>query len=283
MRPIGVVVRRRLARLRRLTEPPEADIKDFMSEMKDAIPPVTGTPRRVLLADDSYRILREALIANRLAPGQRLNIEQLAEDMNVSITPIRHALVRLEADGLVTRAPYKGYVVSRLLDRSTVSDIFDARMLIETELVSRAAERATKADAELLADLAGTDPMADAPESVAGLDDVTDLNFDGAFHTRIAQIGGNAVLVETIEGFFKRMSAYRSFRTQLLHTEWSPSGEFVLATQREHAAIVRAIRRGNAEAARTAMRKHLENSRLRDIDPVPEDPAALDAYGTSPS
>jgi GntR family transcriptional repressor for pyruvate dehydrogenase complex len=123
--------------------------------------------------------------------------------------------------------------------------------------------------------------MAEAPENVAGLEIVAGLNFDGAFHTRIAQIGGNAVLVETIEGLFRRMSAYRSFRMQLLHTEWSPSGEFVLATQREHAAIVRAIRRGNADAARTAMRKHLESSRRRDIDPVPEEAAvALDVYGT---
>jgi DNA-binding GntR family transcriptional regulator len=221
-----------------------------MSEIREPDPPVTGTPRRVLLADDSYRILRDALITNRLAPGQRLNIEQLAEDMNVSITPIRHALVRLEADGLVTRAPYKGYVVSRLLDRSTVSDIFDARMLIETELVARAAERASKADAVLLADLAGTDPMADAPESVAGLEGVAGLNYDGVFHTQIAQIGGNAVLVETIEGLFKRMSAYRSFRMQVLHTEWSPSGEFVLATKREPSREYRGRADVDAQAPR---------------------------------
>ena len=97
-----------------------------------------------------------------------MNMGRFAEDLNVSITPNRHALVRLEADGLVTRAPYKGYVVSRLLDRSTVSDIFETRMLIETDWW-RGQQRATKADAEILADLAGTDPMADAPESIAGL------------------------------------------------------------------------------------------------------------------
>jgi DNA-binding GntR family transcriptional regulator len=249
-----------------------------MSEMSHPEPRLTGTPRRVLLADDSYRILRDALIGNRLAPGQRLNIEQLAEDMNVSITPIRHALVRLEADGLVTRAPYKGYVVSRLLDRSTVSDIFEARMFIETGLVALAAERATKADVELLTQLAESDPMSDAPDE--GESDGGGLNYDGAFHSHIARIAGNAVLVETIEGLFKRMSAYRSFRMQVLRTQWSPSGEFVLATKREHAAIVRAIRRGNAEAARTAMRKHLESSRRRDIEPIPGEAATdPDVYG----
>jgi DNA-binding GntR family transcriptional regulator len=256
-----------------------------MSEMVDQPESqLTGTPRRVLLADDSYRILREALIANRLPPGQRLNIEQLAEDMNVSITPIRHALVRLEADGFVTRAPYKGYVVSRLLDRSTVSDIFEARMLIETQLVAQAADRASKADGELLLELAETDPMSEAPESSAAPDGGGVLNYDGLFHTTIARIAGNEVLVETIEGLFNRMSAYRSFRMQVLQAQWSPRGEFVLATKREHAAIARAIRRSNAEAARTAMRKHLESSRRRDIEPVPEEAAsALDPYGTTAS
>jgi DNA-binding GntR family transcriptional regulator len=244
-------------------------------------PQLTGTPRRVLLADDSYRILREALITNRLTPGQRLNIEQLAEDMNVSITPIRHALVRLEADGLVTRAPYKGYVVSRMLDRSTVSEIFEARMLIETELVARAAERASKADVEALMNLAETDPMSEVPDE-AEFDGGPNLNYDAAFHARIAQAAGNRVLAETIDGLFKRMSAYRSLRMQVLHTQWSPSGEFVLATTREHVAIVRAIKRGSAESARTAMRKHLENARRRDIDPAPGD-ADTDVHGYASS
>jgi DNA-binding GntR family transcriptional regulator len=242
--------------------------------------PVTGSPRRVLLADDSYRILREALIANRLAPGQRLNIEQLAEDMNVSITPIRHALVRLETDGLVTRAPYKGYVVSRLLDRSTISDIFGARMLIETELAARAAEHATKEDVEALTELAGHEPMSEAPEPPPGTDVQGPLDYDGAFHERIAQVAGNLVLVETIDALFKRMSVYRSFRVQVLRSKWMPRGEFDLATKGEHAAIVRAIGRGNPDAARAAMLKHLENAKRRDMEPLPGHNDEFDAYET---
>ncbi|HET7571445.1 MAG TPA: GntR family transcriptional regulator [Gaiellaceae bacterium] len=228
---------------------------------------VTGRPRRVLLADDSYRILREALIANRLAPGERLNIEQLAEDMQVSITPIRHALVRLEADGLVTREPYKGYVVSRMLDPSAVSDIFEARLLIESELVARTAVRATKADVEELARLASHEPMS---ETAPGGDPDGPLDYDGAFHELIAKTAGNAVLVDTIDALFKRMSAYRSFRVQVLESKWSPSGEFDLATKREHTAIVRAIRQGDPAAAQAAMRKHLENARRRDTEPIPD-------------
>lgn len=252
----------------------EADVKGIMWEMATQEPAdvqLTGTPRRVLLADDSYRILHEALVTNRLAPGQRLNIEQLAEDMNVSITPVRHALVRLEADGLVTREQYKGYVVSRLLDPATVSDIFDARVVIETQVAARAAERASKADVASLVELAEYGPIDDVPDDLAGFESRTPLSYDSAFHMRIAQIAGNSVLVDMIEGLAKRMSAYRSFRMQLMQTKWSPRGEFLIATTREHAAIVRAIRRGDAEAARTAMRKHIESARHRDIDATPDE------------
>jgi DNA-binding GntR family transcriptional regulator len=238
---------------------------------RDPDAPLTATPRRVLLADDSYRILREALIANRLPPGQRLNIEQLAEEMQVSITPIRHALVRLESDGLVSREPYKGYVVSHLLDPSTVADIFDARLLIETQVAARAAEQASKEVGDALIALADEDPMASVDDPAAlGVEAEAPMNNDGALHLRIAQIAGNPVLVDTLDSLAKRMSAYRSFRTELFRTKWSPRGEFLVATKNEHAAIARAIRRGNAEAARTAMRKDLENARRRDMDAAPE-------------
>jgi DNA-binding FadR family transcriptional regulator len=130
-------------------------------------------------------------------------------------------------------------------------------------------------------DLAEMDPMAEVPDEIEA--DGTTLNYDGAFHARIAQAAGNTVLADTIDGLFKRMSAYRSLRMRVLHTQWSPSGEFLLATKREHIAIVRAIKRGNPEAAQTAMRKHLDAARRRDIDPVSDDEsAATAALGSLP-
>jgi DNA-binding GntR family transcriptional regulator len=239
--------------------------------------PVTGpakswrsVPRRMLLADDTYGILREALITNRLTPGQRLNIEQLAQDLNVSITPIRHALVRLEADGFVTREPYKGYVASDLLDRATVAEIFAARIIIETELVAKAAAAATKADIAFLARVAKLDPVERFTEDDDASGGDAALSCDAALHRRIAVIAGNRTMVDILDGLNKRMSAYRSFKNQrvLLGDEWNPRPQDLSATKREHAAIVRAIRQADGDAARAAMRKHLENASRRDIDPL---------------
>lgn len=229
-----------------------------------------SVPRRMLLADDTYEILREALITNRLEPGRRLNIEQLAQDLNVSITPIRHALVRLQADGFVTREPYKGYVASELLDRATVAEIFETRIIIETELVAKAATRATKDDLAFLGRVAKMDPTARFTED----DELTggDVAFscDAALHRRIAVMAGNKTLVEILDGITKRMSAYRTFKNQAVRRgdEWIPTTRALSATKREHAAIVQAIRKGDGAAAKVAMRRHLENASRRDIDPI---------------
>lgn len=224
-----------------------------------------SVPRRMLLADDTYDILRDALITNKLAPGQRLNIEQLAQDLNVSITPIRHALVRLEADGFVTREPYKGYVASELLNNATVAEIFQTRILLETEIASVAAGLATKDDVAFLSRVAKLDPTAMFTEDG---DADPAMSCDAALHRRIAVIAGNQTIVDILAGLNKRMSAYRSFKNQrlLAGNEWNPTRQDLSATKREHAAIVRAIKQRDAEAARTAMRRHLENASHRDID-----------------
>lgn len=245
--------------------------------MSDQVPGPAGTwrsvPRRMLLADDTYDILREALITNRLIPGQRLNIEQLAQDLNVSITPIRHALVRLEADGFVTREPYKGYVASDLLNRATVAEIFQARIIIETELVTKAAALASKADLTFLSRVAKMDPIARFTEDdeVSGGDAA--FTCDAALHRRIATIAGNMTMVDILDGLNKRMSAYRSFKNQAVRSgdEWNPTSQDLSATKREHAVIVKAIRQSDGDAARAAMRLHLENASRRDIDPLETD------------
>lgn len=239
-----------------------------MSDPQDGAATWRSVPRRMLLADDTYDILRDALITNKLAAGKRLNIEQLAQDLNVSITPIRHALVRLEADGFVTREPYKGYVASELLNNATVAEIFQTRILLETEIVSLAAGLATKDDLAFLSRVAKLDPTDRFTEDddTVGVDAA--MSCDAALHRRIAVIAGNQTIVDILDGLNRRMSAYRSFKNQrlLAGNEWNPTRKDLSATKREHAAIVRAVRQRDPEAARAAMRRHLENASRRDID-----------------
>lgn len=223
---------------------------------------VRPLPRRSLLADDTYAYLRDAMLGNRIPPGGRVNIEQLSRDLGVSITPIRHALVRLEADGLVVSEPYKGYVASPLLDSATVSEIYQARVIIETE-VTRLAAGVVQADelAELRG-LADADPF----EARAVVGDEAPVNCDDLLHRRIARIGGNKIIEQMLAGLHQRLAAYRSFQLQQRKPAgWDPSQNLAV-TQAEHRDVVDALAAGDAASAAEAMRTHLGNASRRDID-----------------
>jgi DNA-binding GntR family transcriptional regulator len=62
-----------------------------------------------MLADDVYATVRQSLLDQRIAPGSRINLDALARELHVSHTPVRHALARLDSEGLVRREPFRGY------------------------------------------------------------------------------------------------------------------------------------------------------------------------------
>ena len=79
-------------------------------------------PQRTVLADDVYEIIRESLISQRIAPGSRLNLDELARKLHVSNTPVRQALARLESDCLVTKEPYLIVSLDEACRRQQVSE-----------------------------------------------------------------------------------------------------------------------------------------------------------------
>jgi DNA-binding GntR family transcriptional regulator len=80
------------------------------------------------LGDGVYEAVKALVMEHTLAPGDRVNIDALARDLEVSPTPLREALARLEADGLVRKRPLAGYTVSPLLTRQEFTDMFDMRL-----------------------------------------------------------------------------------------------------------------------------------------------------------
>src|ERR1700760_2162226 len=99
--------------------------------------------KRSTLGDDVYTSLRSAVLEHTLAPGDRMNIDALARELEVSPTPVREALARLESEGLVRKRPLAGYTVSPLLTRAEFADMFDMRLLLECAAARWAAARAT--------------------------------------------------------------------------------------------------------------------------------------------
>ena len=95
------------------------------------------------MGDDVYEAVKALVMEHTLAPGDRVNIDALARELEVSPTPVREALARLESDGLVRKRPLAGYTVTPLLTRQEFTDMFDMRLVLEGAAARWAAERAS--------------------------------------------------------------------------------------------------------------------------------------------
>src|SRR5690606_14134852 len=93
-------------------------------------------------SDLVYAELRRRLMAGAFLPGERLREEHIANELNVSRTPVRSAIERLIQDGLATREQRRGAVVLGWLDRD-ITEAFDLRLLLEPYAARSAALRAT--------------------------------------------------------------------------------------------------------------------------------------------
>lgn len=202
-------------------------------------------PRRSVLADDVYDILRDGLISRRIAPGSRLNLEMLARKLHVSNTPVRQALARLESEGLVTKEPYRGFAATPLLDSRTIVELYEYRLLIEPATAALAAKRRSEDGAtslEQMCDPATIGQLLTAPQSESELP-----QRDCDFHLRIAREATNSVILENLDQTLTRMRVYSLYgQAGAAQPAWE-----------EHLLITEAIRARDPEAAAQAMRHHL--------------------------
>src|SRR6478735_11747172 len=107
-----------------------------------------------MLSDEVYAVLQQAIMDGTIPPDDRLNAGELARRFDVSPTPVREALAKLESDGLVEKHPLKGYRTTDLLAREELVDLFELRLLLEPGTAARAAQRRRPAEAQdLLAEI----------------------------------------------------------------------------------------------------------------------------------
>lgn len=98
------------------------------------------------LAEKAFAALHQAIITGEVAPGERLPIEELADTLEMSPMPIREALRRLDAAGLVEHVPHRGARV-RELSIEDLREVYEVRLALEPLAVAHAAERFSAADA----------------------------------------------------------------------------------------------------------------------------------------
>ncbi|HEY2052878.1 MAG TPA: GntR family transcriptional regulator [Solirubrobacterales bacterium] len=155
------------------------------------------------LAEKAFAMLHDAIIVGELHPGERLPISDLAEAMHLSQMPIREALRRLDADGLVENIPHRGASVASLTIEDLV-EVYDSRLLLELPAIEGAAARFTAADER------------DAAASLDRLEDATDrgekaqaLNAHTSFHFGLYRASGSRWLPRLISPLWDNAERYR--------------------------------------------------------------------------
>jgi DNA-binding GntR family transcriptional regulator len=207
---------------------------------------------RRTLTDQVYELLRTRIVEQEIPNGKSLNITALAKELEVSPTPVREALFRLEQIGLVESAPYRGFV-PRKVSPAQAMEVYDMRCVLEEHGARLAAGRAAPAVLEKL-EATRSEYQHEGQERGA-----TPLwrDLERSFHLDIAKASGNNTLVELLETLLDRCIIFwQAWRGPALTPE-----DAVWAEQ--YAQIVKALGAHDADGAASAMRAHLASSRER--------------------
>ena len=200
-----------------------------------------------------YDHLREDILQRRLGPGSRLIENDLTQRFDVSRGPIREALRRLAAEGLIEHVPNRGGMVRRL-SRTEMREFFEIRIELETLAVRLAAQNDDPVARAAFCN--AVDPIFDdAPRDFSHY-----LSENAAFHEAILTLAGSKALHELVD---------RLQLTLLMGQVRARVGDDVINTSvSEHRKIVDAIMKRDAESAGAALRAHLERAAALALAPT---------------
>ena len=201
--------------------------------------------RHESLATKVFDIVRSAIIVGEFAPGSLHSVQEIAEKLKISRTPVREALLKLEEQGMVSFERNRG---ARILETTVhdLEEIFSLRVLLEVPSTYRAAKRATPADIKKLRQT--LDDVENAYRTTS-TNVRAHLEPDARFHRAIALISGSRRLAGILDNLFDQQMIANG-----------TSGGFtrgMAEISQDHQRIFDAIAAHDPEGAAVAMRDHL--------------------------
>ncbi|WP_327281163.1 MULTISPECIES: GntR family transcriptional regulator [unclassified Streptomyces] len=192
--------------------------------------------------------LRDAIVRGDLAPGAPIRQSTAAEELGLSVIPVREALKTLAGEGIVTYVPQRGYTVTQLTPQS-VDDIFRMRELLETEAEANAASRIRPED------IAAMHAAVEAQRAAAAVTDVPGvIAANRSFHFVLFDRCDNEWLLRCITQLWEALEPHRalSYRRAAAAGDLARSGA-ILA---EHDAVVTALEQGKTPHALQLLAAH---------------------------
>ncbi len=211
--------------------------------------PAMPTKARSTRVDNAYERLKTEILNGQLPPGFQAPEPDIATRLGMSRTPVREALIRLEADGLVDLVPRRGAKVLPI----SLQDICEIYQILSALEALAAGTACRKAGDEALAEI--EEVLNDADDALERQDIEAWAVHDDRFHRLMAKASGNLRLEAEIEGFLDQV--YRA-NTVLLRLNKAPASNAA-----DHRKIVQAIRDGDTDSATETARLHRLNGMLR--------------------
>lgn len=210
----------------------------------------TAVARAGRAVEQAYRTLREAIDSGRYPPRSRITEQEVARASGVSRTPVREALRRLQAEGLIEFRPNQGAVVAATF-ADDAEELLDLRALLESHGAGRAARRLDSAGIAVLRDLAERQYQEARIRAAGYLERMVALN--GEFHRRLCDAAESPRLARALASILDAPLMQRTFH---LYTV-----EDLGRSAQQHLEVVEALAAGDADWAAAAMRAHVLSAR----------------------
>jgi DNA-binding GntR family transcriptional regulator len=203
---------------------------------------------RPLMKEAAYAEIKKKILSGSFEVGRFLSERQLAAALEMSQTPVRAALEKLQIEGLVAVSPQQGIVV-RDLSVHDIADHFEFREALEVFVVRRVAGRLTPPQVSQLRENLGRQRQAVRAGDVPG-----NIAQDAAFHLLLCEFLGNREIIRSMEGVRDKIHRV------IVGVQTRNPDRMKLGFE-EHGRIAEAVIRGDPEAAERTMLSHLESGR----------------------
>lgn len=195
------------------------------------------------LADEVYRQILLAIVSRVILPSDRIVQEKLAAEFQISRTPVREALLRLEQEGVLVTAGRGGFAL-RLISDDDAREIYASREAIEGFSARLLAETNNQAAFAHIAEVIQTEES----RQITTAAEYYEAN--KAIHRAFVLQTGNRYLLEMFDLMWNRSISFHVFASTM-------DGEALTASLREHLDLLDVVRKGDGDLAARAMREHI--------------------------
>lgn len=199
------------------------------------------------IAGRIYERMREMILRAEIMPGEKLLPAQLAQTFGVSATPIREALRLLEQANLVEIMPHRGAIVRPTLTAKQVDDLYTVRLVMEQLAMRSASFSSSRREWGEL-----EEAVENYGRAIAKDDFENALLWDLRFHRLLIQASGNQVLEEIFARLENQIQILRRLDRGMTRRQ---------SSVKDHRLIVKALKRGDYDAAQAALERHILNGR----------------------